>query len=1297
MMVRHDSAFDRLERTPQSERAQYRNVFEDQQIERTRIERPATMASRIVLTAIVALLVGVIAWLGCAAACYGIHRLSTLNQEDPALEAVALVTSNEIDVDHPDDPANWTMRVQRMDAQEGVSWRYQAVDAAGNPIGGEYESMEDVPRPAWVGQALDAYQTALDDPGIAARRAQWARESSFAYWAGWHAPNLVAALIGMLLVVSILYPKLYLTLQAQNQMKTTKDINQYAGDQHIAVPEEIAATYDFFPDAGAHSSVCPTTLLSHMMLTNKGVHEKAGDPDPRTGQRAPKSEVFDQGFADQLFDASQVPDDPAMRRRFDPGRLPYHGSVKIEGKPLATLGDLVDQDWHFPSYETRRPAGAYIVDTSPANTMVVAITRAGKGQTIIEPSIDMWLREDDPGNIVINDPKGELMKKFYVPATIRGYQVVQYNLINPVHTDIYNPLAMAAQAVREGNYTSAAAYVTNIAEVFFPVDGGDDPVWPNAANNAFKRCVYGLIDYYMEEENELRARAVDEGTGDAELNRMVDELWGHVTLYNAYQMFTRMVSKRVVNPMEEFRARMDAHEFDGYDQETVEQLQAQAAEQAQPWEGRAEADMLTVYFNATRMLPRNQIRTLVSNADEAVRSMGSAEKMMSSVYAIALNAMSFFTDPTISTLTSGTLSQNVDLASLSFPRRLGFQLDADFLARYHMVDMQCHWTTYRNPDYTDPYEGEDFTHDDLVTRAGWCRYYFKGIYDQDDVYPSCTVTDPATGMAVRTFRFRFHKTHQKTLDGYAYQADPVTGEKIVADGILAERVQDQDGQWVDGHVTFRAKQVQANMDGEWEARAVRRPAIRQVMAKYCEKPKVIFLVTPPHLVKYASIILILLKQLVDLNFDQSYMAKASQKPLYRTRYMLDELGNLSSDGHGIPGFSTMLSIGLGQDQQFTLILQTLQQLRDLYGDTVDKTVQGNTPNIVFLKSTDDSMIDTFVKMSGTTHRAYVNAKTITKDSEKPLLATEGKISYTMNTLEEPVLKYNDFAFIAPRNSIVFPGTNPPIWNRNETILPMSWRLLDGQVGVAGHEYTFQTLPTLSSAKEFDVRKNQPDFQAMFDKRIGQALQAAAAAESYQEAMGYRDVQVARLDPDVYADEVMSMVNVMLALQADPYHCDPVDDEQAVQAVQDAQDRSREQARARWAGHVSVGMLINPDFTATHGLDLQLGRAFADTRTAMEQDPLFQGASDGSLLLAQTGEALFEPSTSRARDAADANRMAADSQARAWADGQLAEEDMGPAFTPTDLCYQWLSGQGSWDFAGGRFEAALRRILDAEYE
>lgn len=49
----------------------------------------------------------------------------------------------------------------------------------------------------------------------------------------------------------------------------------------------------------------------------------------------------------------------------------------------------------------------------------------------------MWLRENKKSNIVVNDPKGELAKKFFVPATYRGYEVVQFNLINPLNNIMF--------------------------------------------------------------------------------------------------------------------------------------------------------------------------------------------------------------------------------------------------------------------------------------------------------------------------------------------------------------------------------------------------------------------------------------------------------------------------------------------------------------------------------------------------------------------------------------------------------------------------------------------------------------------------------------------------------------------------------------------------------------------------------------------------------------------------------------------------------------------------------------------
>ena len=201
-----------------------------------------------------------------------------------------------------------------------------------------------------------------------------------------------------------------------------------------------------------------------------------------------------------------------------------------------------------------------------------------------------------------------------------------------------------------------AQYIENVAEVFFPLDGGDDPLWPNAANNAFKRTVYGLIEYYMEEEKELRRYAERTNMDGQLLDNLIDELWGHVSLYNAYQMFVQLTAKKLKNPAVEFKQRAKAGDFDEVrddedpdnlapnrqpmSDEEYEEQKAKVTQMASLlWEDKPEQDLLTLYFNATCLLPKNQMRTLVDNADRSLRAAGGAEKMLASIYGIAITAM----------------------------------------------------------------------------------------------------------------------------------------------------------------------------------------------------------------------------------------------------------------------------------------------------------------------------------------------------------------------------------------------------------------------------------------------------------------------------------------------------------------------------------------------------------------------------------------------------------------------------------------------------------------------------------
>lgn len=1143
-------------------------------------------------------------------------------------------------------------------------------------------------------------------------------------------------------------------VDANNLMKTTADINQHGDDQHIAVPEEIFAKFDVFPDAGAHSSVSPTSMISHAMLRTKGlktvpvtrrakadVIDEQGNVVLYKGEEmvdnngellTDKLPMIDEKFGDELFDASGLPKDVKIRKKFEPTKIPYNpngtdreklGSTRDGSTVYATMADVINADWEFPEYETQRPGGVYIVDTAPVNTMLIAITRGGKGQGVIMPTLDMWTREKEQQNFVANDPKGELLKEFYVPLVVRGFQPVQFNLINPMKTDIYNPLGMAADAAREGDSPKCAQYVESIANVFFPVDGGEDPVWPNAANNAFKRTAYGLIDFYLEEERELRQHAAVIGMDLAILEQKLDDMWGRVTLYNCYQLFVQLTSKKLPNPEATLQKKVQAGDYNE-DTEGLDEAKAEAAAKAFLWEGKSDMDMLTLYFNATAALPTNGNRTLVGNANNALRAMADSEKMLASVYGIAITAMSFFTDPTIATLTSGKPSQNTDLAGISFPRRIGVRFAPNYFKRDHLMGRQAVWSAYSDNMFTESL-GTDFDHSDTVSREGWARYYFEGKFPKNEAWIKLELLNPQTKMLVRTFYFHFTKQFQLSPNGRHFVVEPVTGKKIVRDGTLRElRPVRRDGK-ADGEIlryaydslTYPLERLDLTISQVPEKVTVQAQGISQMMVRYSESPKAIFMVTPPHLQQYAKLILILLKQLVDLNFEQSYMTKDTQKPLYKTRFMLDELGNLQSDGNGISGFETMLSIGLGQDQQFTLVLQTMQQLKAVYGDDVDKIVQGNTSNIVFLKSTDDAMIKTLETMSGTTHRSYVDSKTIQQNVDRLIGGrTEGNVSYTMATTEEPLIKYNNMAFIPERNSIVFRAGDAPIWNRNETVLPMAWKLLGNPITHPGHKYTMQTIPTLSSAMGFDVRMNQPDFERMLDRRMAQAVQAGPAKEVYANSYSYEAVDIARLDPDVYSDAVMEIVQMRVNLEEgrDPHAAQVMDaDDLAAMnmfntdeafenqevATATAESQVRDQARKRKIyaeGTISPDMLVRGDgkTACLKSLDVELAEAYRVAATEIHADRAnFLVSGTGELRSADGRRAYITPVRSGAFAAAAAtlNSAAEDEDSRVFADSELSEEDLEALMTVevhADL-YLFLASLPTWEhLADGAFDRAM---------
>lgn len=370
----------------------------------------------------------------------------------------------------------------------------------------------------------------------------------------------------------------------------------------------------------------------------------------------------------------------------------------------------------------------------------------------------------------------------------------------------------------------------------------------------------------------------------------------------------------------------------------------------------------------------------------------------------------------------------------------------------------------------------------------------------------------------------------------------------------------------------------------------------------------------------------------------------------------------------------------------------------------------NTSNIVFLKSTDDSMLETLEKMSGKRHQAYINSKQVTRDIEKIWLRTEGKASYTMSTVEEPVISYNDMAFISERNSIVFRAGDSPIWNRNETILPMSWRLFQNKIKQPGYDYTLQTIPTLSSAIDFDVRANQPNFEQMLEKRIRQASLVKPACDDYRRCFGYDDYDIAKLDLDVYAETIMGIVNARKNAKDAVFTLEDYQAQQKKEASVSKQmmgdqansDQLRETERiaqerqnrdeARFANKkIAPSNLF--DNMPNHQFDQVIIDIFLEFIGDFKQDTEhFTLSASGCLLEANTELRFIE------REAGNADTRMLEQEAKNVNSRVYAEEgtdfEVHNGCIVTDHFLKWLSNRDTWaDLAGGVLEREMARYAE----
>lgn len=921
-----------------------------------------------------------------------------------------------------------------------------------------------------------------------------------------------------------------------------EDINDYEGDASVMTIPELVLKYKPMPDQGAHShSINANGLVAHIALNNKGVHKqmmpvwhyvggktwetaKKREIETETviknGHKVERNKVALQELIDEDDALRQLKNVGMTDTRYlklqSPNKLIYHGASK------KTLADFINEDWWMPDYETQKPSGAFLVDESAMNTMIVAMTRGNKGQSIINPMIDIWSRQDKKQNIFCNDPKGELYTGFMAILKLRGYDTVVFNLLDSRFTDKYNPLAEAINYVRKGYRDEPQKVLTNLVDNFFPIPKGGDPFWTKAERTLFNMLALALMDLYYEEEQEYLEKYGT--TYDASvIAEHIDELWSHVTLSNVYRMVSALAT----------------HKFQPHDLDGEISKDADGAE-----EPETDQNMLDKLFEATNALPASNVRELFSSPYANFLSMADSEKMRASIYGLTLTEMGLFTEGPIMDLTNASPKESFDLLSMSFPRRFEFKFNDAYIKTYGFLAQAVDFELYKDPFFKEKYEGKDFEHSTRIDEQSWVEMRFAAVLPQPITYVKVIIRPRGvkTDQTYAVFYGQFTKGYEKD-DQHNFVRDAITGNWIIRDGTLRMSKLDKNGGLVirpkKDPVTHKMRRSKIDpkqyqpvfLDpdtGEYE------PVFELTEVSYIERPQAVFSVTPPSSLVYVKIVLMLIHSMFNSNVENSYLTKDNSKPLLETKYMLDELGNLSYDGAGISALTTKLSIGLAQGQMFTLVFQTLQQIKDVYGETADRIISGNTGLTTFLLSNDLDMLGTLSQQAGVVHRGRTNSKNFTQHVGSVNDTIDDAVSFTQSVTEEPLFSVGRLLSMTKGEALMLSSTKretndgsnsrqQPIFDTKSTSLPMAWSL--HKFGYMQNSFSMQTVPTASTSMG---QKNRiPDFEALIYKRALQAGISDSVKQNYLQTHNLSAIQFGMLDPKEIGRVLMHEINKQL--------------------------------------------------------------------------------------------------------------------------------------------------------------------------
>ncbi|MFT4141818.1 MAG: type IV secretory system conjugative DNA transfer family protein [Bacillus sp. (in: firmicutes)] len=213
--------------------------------------------------------------------------------------------------------------------------------------------------------------------------------------------------------------------------------------------------------------------------------------------------------------------------------------------------------------------------------------------------------------------------------------------------------------------------------------------------------------------------------------------------------------------------------------------------------------------------------------------------------------------------------------------------------------------------------------------------------------------------------------------------------------------------------------------------------IQVITVDYFDKPVAIFMITPDFDSSNHVIASIFVRQLYFILAKGASLARGG-KCHREVVFCLDEFGNMPS----IEGMANIITVCLGRNVRFNLVIQAYAQLKNKYGEDAD-TIDGNCGNTIYILTNDQETAEKVSKKLGnqTINLSSRSGKGLSTDKNKtesldqrPLLTANELMNFKEGeSAVTRVIKRqdNNRKRIRPR----------PIYNTGETALKYRWEYL----------------------------------------------------------------------------------------------------------------------------------------------------------------------------------------------------------------------------------------------------------------